>query len=78
MSGKTEMVPVVKCVCGFEHRLSQERNCERLQIVCNSCFRTLQWRDGKPVARQTILQSGQSGAKKFDDTILDVVREVLV
>jgi len=65
----------VICVCGFVHRLSKERNCDRLQIVCHSCYRTLMWKDGIPIARRPILISGRFGNSDFEETVLKIVSE---
>lgn len=66
-------VPVVKCACGYEHVLSRERSTPALQVICHSCFRSLMWKDGVPVAIRAVLESG-AGCTGSEVTRLEVLR----
>ena len=66
----TEKIPIVICVCGYEHTLHPDRKTLQLSIVCHSCFRTLLWQDKVPIARKVILESGQQNPSGYERTVL--------
>jgi len=43
-------VSVAKCTCGRLIFLSQQRNEPKLATICINCFRSLWWKDKKPIA----------------------------
>lgn len=55
-------IPVVECHCGNQMVLSQAKNTEKLASICPNCFRSLMWRDGKPVS---INSKGEATQMKF-------------
>jgi len=70
--------PLVKCVCGYEHILSEGRTSDKEAIICHSCFRSLKWQDGKPIARRAIMRAGVEGAVKWEIKELTIVGYVNV
>ena len=73
-----EVTPIIRCTCGFLHVLSLKRNTEQSAIVCHSCFRSLRWEDGVPVARRATLLPGTDGKANYKQDELPVIEAVKI
>ena len=55
-------IPIVRCVCGYDHALSRYRNNSDKNIICHLCFRHLFWQGNKPIAVESIVNPAQNNS----------------